>query len=39
MPKLFSIKVQVEDVALGRVMRLLHNTPGIAKINFDINCV
>ena len=36
MPKLFSIAIDVEEVALGRVMRLLHNTPGVAKFDLDL---
>lgn len=33
MPKLFPIFVEVEEVALGHVMRVLHNTPGVARCN------
>jgi len=36
MPKMFPITLEVEEIALGRVMRLLHNTPGVAKLHFDL---
>ena len=36
MPKLFPIHIEVEEVALGRVMRILHNTEGVAKINLQM---
>jgi hypothetical protein len=36
MPKLFSISIEVEEVAVGRVMRLLHNTEGVAKIDMSM---
>lgn len=35
MPKLHSIHIQVEEVAVGYVMRVLNTTPGVAKINYD----
>jgi hypothetical protein len=36
MPKLFSISIEVEEVAVGRVMRLLHNLEGVAKLDLDM---
>jgi hypothetical protein len=36
MPKLFDLSLKIEEVALGRVMRLLHSTPGVAKVDFDL---
>lgn len=33
MPQLFPILIRVEEVALGKVMRTLHNTPGVAKVD------
>lgn len=36
MPKLFPIHVEVEELAVGKVMRLLHNTPGVAKVNLNL---
>lgn len=36
MPKLFPIHIEVEELAVGKVMRQLHNTPGVAKINLDM---
>jgi hypothetical protein len=36
MPKLFPIHIEVEELAVGKVMRQLHNTPGVAKVNLDL---
>lgn len=36
MPKLFSVHIQVEEVALGRIMRLLNQTPGVAKFDLEL---
>jgi hypothetical protein len=36
MPKLFDLSIKVEEAALGRVMRLLHQTPGVARVDFDL---
>jgi hypothetical protein len=36
MPKLFSISVKVEEIAVGRVMSLLHHTAGVAKLDLDM---
>lgn len=33
MPKLFTITVGIEEIAVGRVMRMLHNTPGVARVD------
>lgn len=35
MPKLFPIHIDVEELAVGKVMRLLHNMPGVAKVHLD----
>ena len=35
MPKLFPISLEVEEIAVGRVMRALNTMPGVAKIKFD----
>jgi hypothetical protein len=36
MPKLFSISIEVEEIAVGRVMRQLHHMEGVAKLNLDM---
>jgi len=36
MPKLFEISVQVEEIALGKVMHLLHRTPGVANVALQL---
>lgn len=36
MPKLFPINLEVEELAVGRVMRQLHNMPGVAKVSLDM---
>jgi transposase len=36
MPKLFSISIEVEEVAVGHVMRQLHNMKGVAKLNLEM---
>jgi hypothetical protein len=36
MPKLFSISIKVEEIAVGRVMSLLHHTAGVAKLDLDM---
>lgn len=37
MPKFHSITIDVEEVAVGYVMRLLHNTPGVAKVHYNLD--
>lgn len=37
MPKLFTISVGIEEIAVGRVMRLLHKTPGVARVDLDMD--
>lgn len=37
MPKLVPIQLQVEEIAFIPVLRILHTTPGIAKVDFDID--
>jgi hypothetical protein len=36
MPRFFTVRLQVEEVALGPVMRQLNNMPGVAKFNLDL---
>lgn len=36
MPKLFSINIEVEELAVGKVMRQLNAMPGVAKLNLDM---
>jgi hypothetical protein len=36
MPKLFPIRLQVEEIAVGAVLRLLHETAGVAKVDLDL---
>jgi|SRR5215467_15109720 len=36
MPKLFTVTIGIEEIAFGRVMRLLHHTEGVAKIDWDM---
>jgi biotin operon repressor len=36
-PKLFPIKLEVEEIALGAVLRKLHETAGVIKINLDLD--
>jgi hypothetical protein len=36
MPKLFPINIEVEELAVGKVMRLLNSTPGVAKLHLDL---
>lgn len=36
MPKPIDITVTVEEIAVGRVMRILHNTPGVLTIDWDM---
>jgi CRP-like cAMP-binding protein len=36
MPKLFPIHIEVEEVAVGRVLHLLSKMRGVAKLNLDI---
>ena len=36
MPKTFPILIEVEEIAVGRVMRLLNKFPGVAKINLNL---
>src|SRR5262245_13653027 len=37
MPKLFGMTIEVEEIAVGRVMRLLNATPGVAKFHLDMD--
>ena len=36
MPKPVTIEVEVEEIAVGRVMRILHNTPGVIHAHWDM---
>jgi hypothetical protein len=36
MAKLFAIQIEVEEIAVGKVMRQLSKMPGVAKLNLDI---
>ena len=36
MPKFFPLNVEVEEIAVGRVMRLLHKTSGVVKVGIDM---
>jgi hypothetical protein len=36
MPRTFPIKLQVEEIALGTVLRKLNEMPGIAKLDLDL---
>jgi predicted transcriptional regulator len=36
MPKTFPILLEVEEIALGPVLRRLHDMPGIAKLHLDL---
>jgi hypothetical protein len=36
MPKLFPINIEVEELAVGRVMRMLNGMPGVAKMHLDM---
>ena len=35
-PKPATFEVDVEEVAVGRVMRILHNTPGVLDVRWDM---
>jgi hypothetical protein len=35
MAKTFSVRLEIEEVALGTVLRKLHDMPGIAKLDLD----
>ena len=37
MPKLFPIHIQVEEGAVGKVMRILNDLEGVAKLNLDLD--
>jgi hypothetical protein len=37
MSKTFPMMIDVEDIAVGRVMRLLHKTPGVVKFHLDMD--
>jgi hypothetical protein len=37
MPKTFPILIEVEEIALGSVLRKLHDMPGIAKLNLQLD--
>lgn len=36
MPQPIKITIIVEEVALGKVMRTLHNTPGVIRVGLDM---
>ena len=36
MPKTFPIMIEVEEIALGPVLRRLNDMPGIAKLHLDL---
>jgi hypothetical protein len=36
MPKTFPIMIEVEEIALGPVLRKLNEMPGIAKLHLDL---
>jgi hypothetical protein len=36
MPKTFPIKIEVEEIALGTVLRRLNDMPGIARLHLDL---
>jgi hypothetical protein len=36
MPKTFPVKIEVEEIALGTVLRRLNEMPGIAKLHLDL---
>lgn len=36
MPKTFPILIDVEEIAVGRVMRVLNKMPGVAKLHLDL---
>ena len=35
MAKTFSVRLEIEEVALGTVLRKLHDMPGVAKLDLD----
>jgi hypothetical protein len=37
MPKTFPIMIEVEEIALGPVLRRLNDMPGIAKLHLDLH--
>ena len=37
MPRFHKIHLDVEEVAVGPVMRLLHTTPGVVNIHYDVD--
>jgi hypothetical protein len=37
MPKPFMLGVEVEEIALGKVMRALNNMPGIVKLHMNLH--
>lgn len=39
MPKTFPILIDVEEIAVGRVMRMLNKLPGVAKLHLDLEGV
>lgn len=36
MPKPLSVTVEVEEIALGRVIRILNRTPGVVRFNLNL---
>lgn len=36
MPKTFPILIDVEEIAVGRVMRVLNKMPGVSKLHLDL---
>jgi len=37
MPRFHRISIEVEEVAVGIVMRVLHTTPGVARVHYDMD--
>jgi len=37
MPRFHKISIEVEEVAVGAVMRLLHNTPGVVNVSYNMD--
>lgn len=37
MPKPFLLGIEVEEIALGKIMRVLNKMPGVVKLHMDFN--
>src|SRR5215469_6340756 len=37
MPRFHKIAIDVEEVAVGAVMRLLHSTPGVVNVHYNMD--